>query len=89
MDTDPQFLPHEADTGGRFTTENAKEMGAKGAAKRLPPWGGTRLCLPPSAPRALRSVDLPAIGDPRSLGCPPVGTPTVSTSLVEQWAAEP
>jgi len=46
MDTDPQFLPHEADTGGRFTTENAKEMGAKGAAKRLPPWGGTRLCLP-------------------------------------------
>ena len=34
MDTDPQFQSHEADTGGRFTIENAKEMGAKGAAKR-------------------------------------------------------
>lgn len=34
MDTDPQFLPHEAGSSGRFTSDNAKEMGAKGAAKR-------------------------------------------------------
>jgi hypothetical protein len=34
MYTNPQVPPLEADTGGRFTPENAKEMGAKGAAKR-------------------------------------------------------
>jgi hypothetical protein len=31
----PQFPPHEAEPKGGFTSDNAKEMGAKGAAKRV------------------------------------------------------
>lgn len=38
MATDPQFPPHEADTGGRFTPENAAEMGSRGAARREQNW---------------------------------------------------
>ena len=38
MDTDPQVPPHEADTGGRFTSENAAEMGSRGAAHREQNW---------------------------------------------------
>ncbi|HET6712624.1 MAG TPA: hypothetical protein VFI59_02810 [Actinomycetota bacterium] len=34
MSTSPQVPPHEADPKGRITSDNAKEMGAKGAAKR-------------------------------------------------------
>jgi hypothetical protein len=33
-----EFTPHEADPKGRFTTDNAREMGASGAAKREERW---------------------------------------------------
>jgi hypothetical protein len=38
MSTNPQVPPHEADTGGRFTSNNAKEMGSRGAARREQNW---------------------------------------------------
>lgn len=34
----PALTPHEADPKGRFTTDNAREMGASGAAKREERW---------------------------------------------------
>jgi len=34
MDRNPEVTPHEADSSGRFTPDNAKEMGSRGAAKR-------------------------------------------------------
>ena len=38
MSSNPRVTPHEANTGGRFTSDNAGEMGARGAAKREELW---------------------------------------------------
>lgn len=46
MRTNSQAIPHEAGSAGRFTSENAAAMGARGAAKREQNWqeriSGTR-----------------------------------------------
>lgn len=69
MSTNPQVPPHEADPKGRFTSDNAKEMGSRGAARREQNWQEKvtlhRAELEKHAEAAVRSLGEILAGDGR------------------------